>query len=63
VVANIRREAFGTARESHWRFAMAVNVGTTAFVNYGNVDDLETAKAAVLKNWELWLDLADLHQR
>jgi hypothetical protein len=63
VVASIRKEGIRYGPRVHWRFAMAVNAGTTAVVNYGNVDDLESAKVAVLKTWELWLDLADLRPR
>jgi hypothetical protein len=42
---------------------MSVNAPRTDFEMHGQADDMETAKAAVLKNWQLWLDLAALRRR
>jgi hypothetical protein len=59
----VKKDVFAMSREPYWQWSMIVDAPRTDFKPHGQVDDIETAKAAVLKNWQLWLDLAAVRPR
>jgi hypothetical protein len=40
-----------------------VDAPRTDFKLHGRADDMETAKAEVIRNWQLWLDLTALRHQ
>jgi hypothetical protein len=62
-VATVRKNVFAINQEPYWLWTTSVDAPRTDFKKHGQADDMESAKAEVLKNWQLWLDLAALRPR
>ena len=47
-------------QEVHWQWTFSIQPAPSGFEHSGHADTREVAKAAVERNWQVWLDAAGL---